>query len=69
MTNDTHWYDTVRHWWDSIKPTLDWAAIGTIFTAFFELIPDVSAFFGLVWILIRIYETDTVQRLIGKKKD
>lgn len=33
-----------------------------------ELLPAVAAILTILWTAIRIYETDTVQRLLGKKK-
>jgi hypothetical protein len=34
-----------------------------------EFLPAVSALLSIIWIAIRIYETDTVQRLVGRKKE
>lgn len=31
-------------------------------------LPSIAAVFTIVWTGIRIYETDTVQRLIGRRK-
>lgn len=36
----------------------DTAAIGTAVAAFFKLLPDVTALFALVYLIIRISETD-----------
>jgi hypothetical protein len=32
------------------------------------MLPSIAALFTIVWTGIRIYETDTVQRLLGKEK-
>jgi hypothetical protein len=32
-------------------------------------LPAVAALFTIIWTGIRIYETDTIQGLLGKKKD
>lgn len=37
--------------------------------AFFQVLPSLTAFFSLIWVVIRIYETDTVQGLLGLRKD
>ena len=41
------------------------AGTGTA-AAYMAMVPDVVALFTGVWILIRIWETKTVQRLLGK---
>ncbi len=39
------------------------ATVGTLI----EMLPSIAALFTIVWTGIRIYETDTVQRLFGRK--
>ncbi|MFN8758699.1 MAG: hypothetical protein ACK5XA_07820 [Tagaea sp.] len=56
-----------RH--DTIEKTLDWAAALTALGTVFDMLPAIAALFTIVWTGIRIYETDTVQRLVGRKKD
>lgn len=51
------------------KAWVDWTAVGVAFGAFFNLLPNLAALAALIWTVIRIYETDTVQRWLGKKKD
>jgi len=41
------------------------AGTGTA-AAYMAMVPDVVALFTGVWILIRIYETDTVRRIIKR---
>ena len=41
------------------------AGTGTA-AAYMAMVPDVVALFTGVWILIRIYETDTVKRIIQR---
>lgn len=36
----------------------DTAAVGTAIAAFFKLLPDITALFALVYLIIRISETD-----------
>lgn len=54
---------------DSAKHVLDGLSLVTVLGALVELLPAVAALFTIVWTAIRIYETDTVQQLLGKKKD
>lgn len=51
------------------KITLDVSAIGVALLSLLQLIPEVTALFSLTWIVIRIYETATVQRLLHKRKN
>lgn len=53
---------------DSVKHVADGASIGTLLATFAGWLPEMAAFVSLVWGLIRVYETDTVQKLLGKKK-
>jgi len=60
MTDQTH--ETVKH-------ILDGASILTVVGTLVEFLPAVSALLSIIWIAIRIYETDTIQQLVGRKKD
>ena len=46
----------------------DAAAGATIVASIMQWIPEVSAVVGLVYLLVRLYETDTVQKLVKRKK-
>jgi len=48
------------------KTIVDLGALGVTLGAFFEMLPSITAFLSLVWVCIRIYETDTVKKLLGK---
>lgn len=48
------------------KLMLDYGALGVTAGAFFEVLPSITALASLIWICIRIYETETVQKLLGK---
>jgi hypothetical protein len=52
-----------------VKPALDGLSITTIVGTFLGWLPHIAAILSVVWMAIRIYETDTVQRLIGRKGD
>jgi len=51
---------------DAVKPLIDVASILTIFGTLMNALPAVAALLSVIWSVIRIYETDTVQRLLGK---
>ena len=51
---------------DETKVVLDVAAGSGTVAAYMAMVPDFVALFTGVWVLIRIWETKTVQRLLGK---
>ena len=46
---------------DIIKVLLDSTSVGVTIASFANILPAISAFLAIVWILIRIFETRTVQ--------
>jgi hypothetical protein len=54
---------------ESTKHVIDGLSLVTVLGALVDLLPAVAALFTIIWTGIRIYETDTVQQLLGKKKD
>jgi hypothetical protein len=54
---------------ETLKQLLDGASILTVIGTLVEFLPAVSALLSIVWVAIRIYETETVKRLMGRKKD
>ena len=54
---------------ESTKHVLDGLSLVTVLGALVDLLPAVAALFTIIWTGIRIYETDTIQQLLGKKKD
>lgn len=56
---------------DLLKHALDGMSILTVVGTLVEFLPAVSAILSIVWMCIRIYETETVQKLVhgGEKKD
>lgn len=54
---------------ESTKHVIDGLSLVTVLGALVELLPAVAAIFTIVWTAIRIYETSTVQQLLGKKQD
>lgn len=49
-----------------VKTSIDGAAIGTWVAAMAGWLPAVAALVSIIWGCIRIYETRTVQRWLGK---
>jgi hypothetical protein len=56
--SDTH--ETTKH-------VVDALSIMTVVGTLVELLPSVAAIFTIVWTAIRIWETETVQNLLGRK--
>ena len=54
---------------ESTKHVIDGLSLVTVLGALVDLLPAVAALFTIIWTGIRIYETDTIQQLLGKKKD
>lgn len=55
------------HLTEGTKHVLDGLSVITVIGALVDILPAVAALFTIVWTGIRIYETDTVQKLLGKK--
>lgn len=53
--------DHVKHW-------VDLASLGTVLATLIGWLPHVAALLSVVWTAIRIYETETMQRILGRKK-
>jgi glycerol-3-phosphate acyltransferase PlsY len=58
-----------EHLTDATKHVIDGASIATAVGTMMQLLPAIAALFTIVWTVIRIYETKTVQKLLGKNKD
>ena len=51
---------------DSIKHAVDTVSIATVVGTLTHMLPSIAALFSIVWSAIRIYETKTVQGLLGR---
>jgi hypothetical protein len=58
-----------EHLTDSTKHVLDGLSVITVLGTLADMLPAIAAIFTIVWTAIRIYETKTVQRWLGKNKD
>ena len=52
---------------EETKQALDVVAVSTGIMSVATWLPPVASLFAIIWMGIRIYESDTVQQLIGKK--
>jgi hypothetical protein len=52
---------------EQVKQLGDAVSIITVVGTLAELLPAVAAILTIIWTAIRIWETDTVQRLFGRK--
>ena len=57
-----------EHLTDATKHVIDTASIVTAVGTLMQILPAIAALFTIVWTLIRIYETKTIQKLLGKHK-
>ena len=60
MTETTH---------ETGKMILDALSVVTVIGTLIDMLPSIAALFTIIWTGIRIWETETVQRMIGRKKD
>lgn len=54
---------------EGAKMAGDILSIATLLGSLASLLPAIAALLTIVWTGIRIYETKTVQRLLGKSED
>jgi len=59
--------DIIEHVSEPTKHVVDALSILTVLGTLVELLPAVAAILSIVWSLIRIYESKTVQRWLGKE--
>ena len=52
---------------DTFKTVLDGLSVLTVLGTLVDMLPALAAGLSIVWTLIRIYETATVQRWFGKE--
>lgn len=53
---------------ETAKTAGDALSIVTVVGTLAEVLPAIAALFTIIWTAVRIYETDTIQKLLGKKK-
>ena len=52
---------------ESSKYIVDALSVATVLGTLVDMLPSIAAVFTIVWTGIRIWETDTVQSLFGRK--
>jgi hypothetical protein len=52
---------------ETAKHVVDVLSIMTVVGTLVEMLPSIAAIFTIVWTVIRIWETKTVQNLLGRK--
>jgi hypothetical protein len=52
---------------ETAKHVVDALSIITVVGTLVEMLPSIAAIFTIVWTMIRIWETETVQNLLGRK--
>ena len=60
--------DLFAHIDDSTKHLLDGVSLIATLGSLIEMLPTISALLSIVWVSIRIYGTEAVQGLLGRKK-
>tara|TARA_R110000868_G_scaffold385618_2_gene653570 strand:+ start:700 stop:858 length:159 start_codon:yes stop_codon:yes gene_type:complete len=50
----------------SDKNVIDWGAVAVSLGTLFEILPAIASLLSVIWLLLRILESDTVQRMIGR---
>ena len=58
--------DIIEHVSEPAKHVVDALSILTVLGTLVEILPAVAALLSIVWSLLRIYESKTVQRWLGK---
>ena len=49
------------------KQIVDLLSLGVVFATFADWLPSIAALLTIVWTTIRIWETRTVQKLLGRE--
>jgi len=59
--------DIIEHVSEPTKHVVDALSILTVLGTLVEFLPAIAALLSIVWSLLRIYESKTVQRWLGKE--
>ena len=51
------------------KVLADTGAVGLLIATLLSWLPEATALLTFVWVCIRLYETKTVQRWLGRRED
>lgn len=53
---------------ESAKQAIDLMSLGTMLGALGAILPPISALFTIIWVGIRIWETDTIKEITGRQQ-
>lgn len=53
---------------ETTKHAIDAVSVVTVIGTLNDILPPLAALFTIVWTCLRIYESETVQGLLGKKQ-
>jgi hypothetical protein len=53
---------------ETAKAVLDGLSVATVIGTLMDILPAVAALFTIIWTGIRIWETDTVRRMLDRKE-
>lgn len=59
--------DALNHMSESAKHLVDVVSLVTVLGTLVDFLPALAAGFSIVWTVIRIWESDTVQKMLGRK--
>ena len=59
-------HDIWKHIPEGLKHILDALSFGTMLGAMLQMLPNVAALLTIVWTILRIYESKTVQQWLGR---
>lgn len=51
---------------EAAKHVVDALSVGTVIASLAGVVPSIAALFTIIWTGIRIYETETVQKMLGR---
>ena len=61
--------DPVEHFQDVVKHIIDGLSLVTVVGTLTDELPAIAALFSIIWTVIRIYETKTVQSILKDDED
>lgn len=54
---------------ETTKQVVDAASVATMLGTLGSILPPLAALFTIIWTGIRIYETETIQKILGRDAD
>lgn len=59
----------MQHTAETTKQAIDAVSVFTVVGTLSDALPPLAALFTIIWTCLRIYESETVQGLLGKNQD